>query len=341
MYDTSTSGNGSFTFNDLDFDDDKPFVIQAKSADNQKVQVKQNEFLPPLVSANKNQFAARQASVNILQPYLAQSVLRFDNLKKTGLYQNAHILKQVTVTGKLPSRVQEAVAPSYNLNGPGNADQILTYEDLRNCHDLGQCLQGKLTGVIFKIVWVKEDTLSPLKIWVLKAFSGMGVGRGIPMSVVVDGRDIGSTEDIRNIAVENIQSIEVLRSGGYLSSYGSRAPGGALIITTKTGDIDYDADLHAKLAKENQETNFLFTNAKGYSVYRQFYSPDYSNPSNSNTIPDLRSTIYWQPNITTHEDGKASIEFYNAGNAATYNVVIEGLSENGKLTRAFLTYQVK
>lgn len=242
----------------------------------------------------------------------------------------------MTVTGKQLTKVQEAVAPSYNLNGPGNADQILTYLDLKNCHDLGQCLQGKITGVIFKMVI--EDPGSRVKNYVLKAFSG--VGMGAPMLVVIDGMDM-SRSDINSIPVADIQSIEVLRSGGYVSAYGMRASGGALIITTKKGDIDYDADLHSELEKNNKKNNLIFIDAKGYTAYRKFYSPDYSNPSGNNTIPDLRSTIYWQPNITTHEDGRATIDFYNADNAGTYNVVIEGLSENGKPGNAFFTYEVK
>ena len=339
VYGTLTDGDGSFTFDDLDFDDDKPFVIQAKAADNMKVQVRQNEFSPPLVTKNDNLPVIKSISASVLQPYLTKSVQRFDNMRKYGLMQNAHVLKAVTVTGKQLTKVQEAVAPSYNLNGPGHADQILTYEDLRTCHQLGQCLQGKLIGVFFKLVWVKEAPNSTEKIWVLRAFSGIGMGT--PMLVVIDGRDIGPTEDIRYIPADNIQSVEVLRSGVYVSSYGTRASGGALIITTKKGDIDYDAELHAKLAKDTAKTDFVFTNAKGYAAYRRFYSPDYSNPAVNNTIPDLRSTVYWQPNITTHEDGKATINFFNADNSGAYNAVIEGLSGNGKPGRAFFTYEVK
>ncbi len=342
IYDTLTAGDGSFTFDDLDFDDDKSFVIQAKAAGNLKVQVKQNEFSPPLVSENEILSLAKPIAAILLQPYLAQSVQRFDNMRKNGLMQNTHVLKAVTVTGKQLTKVQEAVAPSYNLNGPGNADQILTYQDLYNCHDLGQCLQGKLTGVIFKLVMEDQDPKSSSRspAWHLQPFSAIGMGR--PMLMIVDGMDMsGSSLDIRNIPVSDIQSIEVLRSGAYLSSYGTRASGGVLVVTTKKGDIDYDADLHSELEKNNKKDDFIFIAAKGYTAYRKFYSPDYSNPSVNNTIPDLRSTIYWRPNITTHEDGKATIDFYNADEAATYNVVIEGLSENGKPGNAFFTYQVK
>jgi hypothetical protein len=342
IYDTLTGTDGSFTFEDLDFDDDKPFVIQAKAADNLKVQVKQNDFSPPLVSANESLPSAKPISADLLEPYLAQSVQRFDNMRKNGLMQNAHVLKAVTVTGKQLTKVQEAVAPSYNLNGPGNADQILTYLDLKNCHDLGQCLQGKLTGVIFKMVMDDEDRKNKSRnpSWHLQAFSAIGMGK--PMLIVLDGTDLsGSAFDIRNIPAENIQSIEVLRSGAYVSSYGTRASGGVLVITTKKGDIDYDADLHSELEKKRKENNFVFINAKGYTPYRKFYSPDYSNPSGSNTMPDLRSTIYWQPNVLIQEDGKAEISFYNTDIAAKCNVVIEGLSENGKPGRVFFTYEVR
>jgi hypothetical protein len=338
IYDTLTAGEGNFTFDDLDFDDDKPFVIQAKAIDNLKVQVKQNDFSPPLVSKNENLSVAKRMSADVLlQPYLTQSVQRFDNMRKNGLIHDAHILKEVRVTGKQLTKVQEAVAPSYNLNGPGHADQIFTYADLHNCPDLSGCLQGKITGVTFKIG--VEDPNARNKVWHMKAFSAIGMGT--PMLVVIDGVDMSGNEfDIRSIAVTNIQSIEVLRSGAYLSTYGTRASGGALIITTKQGGIDYNADLQARQTKDNKENNFVFTTAKGYAAYRKFYSPDYSRPTD-NIMPDLRSTIYWQPNIKTNEDGNAVINFYNADNASRYHVIIEGLSENGKPGRAFFTYEVK
>jgi hypothetical protein len=61
----------------------------------------------------------------------------------------------------------------------------------------------------------------------------------------------------------------------------------------------------------------------------EFYAPKYYTPV-LNTKPDLRTTIHWEPNITAKEEGKVSFNFYTAS-ATTYTVVIEGVTEDGKI----------
>ncbi len=338
MLDAVTGADGSFTFNDFEFTDDKPFVVQAETAAGRRdVQVKLTGFVPAPVGETKKFPGAGNGS-SALQPYLVYSARRYGEMKKFGLLQNnANMLEEVTVKAQRLTKVQEAVAPSANLNGPGNADQILTYEELRNCSDLGQCLQGKIRGVIFKLM-VDPNENPRFQVPKLMAYSALGMGK--PMLVILDGMDLstGSSQDIRNIPAGNIQSIEVLRSGAYLSVYGTRASGGVLVVTTKKGNIDYNAGLYKKAATNNSNT--LFTTAKGFTSYRKFYTPDYSRPVGA-TMPDLRSTVYWQPNVETDDNGKATLSFYNADNPATYNIIIEGITADGKLGTAFFTYEVK
>ena len=56
---------------------------------------------------------------------------------------------------------------------------------------------------------------------------------------------------------------------------------------------------------------------------------------------DARSTIYWDPDIITDKDGKASFEFYNADTKGTYRVVIEGIDDNGNIGRQVYRYKVE
>lgn len=80
-----------------------------------------------------------------------------------------------------------------------------------------------------------------------------------------------------------------------------------------------------------------FTNRKrilplGYQVPVEFYSPKYDTPEalNSST-PDLRSTIYWKPNLMTDTGGKASVSFYTSDSLTTYSAVVEGIGGGRKL----------
>jgi hypothetical protein len=61
---------------------------------------------------------------------------------------------------------------------------------------------------------------------------------------------------------------------------------------------------------------------------KQFYSPRYTVKSNSNQL-DNRTTIYWEPNLVTDENGKATLSFYAADKLSTYTVRIEGTNMAG------------
>ena len=68
----------------------------------------------------------------------------------------------------------------------------------------------------------------------------------------------------------------------------------------------------------------------GFQKPAEFYAPKYDMPA-QNAKPDLRTTIHWQPSITTDENGKASFSFYTADAPSTYTVMIEGMTEDGKI----------
>ena len=58
-------------------------------------------------------------------------------------------------------------------------------------------------------------------------------------------------------------------------------------------------------------------------------------------MKDLRSTIFWKPNIVTDATGRATVEFVNSDVAGTYRAVVEGLDLKGKLGRQVLQYKVQ
>ena len=129
-------------------------------------------------------------------------------MRSTGyLKEKTVTLQEVTVKTKELSRREEAVAPSANFNGPGNADQVLTYDDFQHCNDLSSCLPGKVRGVIFKNVLIKG------KIYTIP-YGNTGMGN--PMLVVLDGMPMGGDRSfsVMDIPAGNIQSIEVWRIPG-------------------------------------------------------------------------------------------------------------------------------
>jgi hypothetical protein len=152
------------------------------------------------------------------------------------------------------------------------------------------------------------------------------------MEIILDGVAVDSGVFSR-INIANIQSIEVLTELSRTAVYGSGgANAGVLIITSKRGG-ENPAVLPAA-------EGMIHFSPKGYDISREFYSPVYR-PGDAAIAHDHRSTIYWNPNVITDENGRASVNYFNAGDAGTYRVVVEGMDMSGNLTHAVYTYEVK
>jgi hypothetical protein len=68
----------------------------------------------------------------------------------------------------------------------------------------------------------------------------------------------------------------------------------------------------------------------GYREPAEFYSPRYQT-ADSREIgpPDLRTTVYWNPDVKVSPDGKALLDFYTADNPTDYSLLIEGITSDG------------
>ncbi len=214
--------------------------------------------------------------------------------------------------------------------------QILTYLDLKACHNLANCIQGKVYGVVFK-----SDGFGKINAFSTQTMNGGNDRKDqSPMMLVIDGVPRPDFA-VSDLAVHDVQSIEVLRTVGKLNVYGLKGNNGVIVITTKQGGIDYNEEMHPANESAVKSKNTFWGTAKGYYSTRLFYAPVYSATETGNTFPDMRSTIYWRPQLVTDEDGAASLEFYNSDGVGKYKVVVEGLSESGKIGRQVYYYEVK
>ncbi|MEO6852016.1 MAG: hypothetical protein ABI203_05130, partial [Mucilaginibacter sp.] len=68
-----------------------------------------------------------------------------------------------------------------------------------------------------------------------------------------------------------------------------------------------------------------------FSMPAQFYRPKYIVKVKTPVLPDLRSTIHWEPNIITDAAGKATISFYSADSPTNYSIIINGTDLNGRV----------
>jgi len=83
------------------------------------------------------------------------------------------------------------------------------------------------------------------------------------------------------------------------------------------------------------------TKIAGYSVIRRFYSPRYDSRTPADMKNDFRSTLYWNPIVRTDSTGVAQVSFFNSGEAGNIQIVVEGITADGKLCRGLGGYSVK
>lgn len=81
----------------------------------------------------------------------------------------------------------------------------------------------------------------------------------------------------------------------------------------------------------------------GYTLPKERYHPVYETPTAENQKPDIRHTIYWNPTLPIDRNGKAIIRFYTSDQPENMHVVIEGITDRGKIVRyeSDLTKQTK
>ncbi|MDH6309964.1 TonB-dependent SusC/RagA subfamily outer membrane receptor [Dysgonomonas sp. PF1-14] len=139
--------------------------------------------------------------------------------------------------------------------------------------------------------------------------------------ILVDGIQY-EMDMLYSIPVSDIDEVEIMKDGT-AAILGGRGSDGVIMITTKRGEINL---------KNEDKFNIKSITPLGYQVTKEFYSPQYeTNEQRSAVEPDLRTTVYWNPDIKTNKSGTADINFYTADASTTYSVVIEGITSGGSL----------
>lgn len=313
LFSIKTGDKGQFRFSNLAFTDTMQFILQAVNAKGKNnTELVYNKQPQPVVKTFLPGY--NQDVTPVMFAYLQNGEKQQDELNKGG---RSRMLKEVKIKSIKPDDKYE----TESLAGAGFADQVIHSKDIGNSiSSLPNVLAGKLMGITF-------------------SGSGEPGGGGVPiwaagggtMQVVVDGVELPPGSSVNYLRANDVETIEVLKFGS-AAIYGFRGSHGVLVITRKKGKM--------KELKDIPSFGVLPITVQGYQKVREFYSPKYESDITYNH-PDLRSTIYWKPELMTDKDGNASFNFYNADGKGTYRIVIEGIDEKGKLGRQIFTYKVQ
>jgi hypothetical protein len=309
---SSTSDrNGLFHFSNLVFTDTAHLVLSAvnvKGGNNTRIIYFNTNPVPPVVADQPPTLQIKEDSSLFF--YQGKTEKFHEEWVKD--HPGTKMLKPVTVIGAKQYRTQ-------SLAGAGHADQVMHADEIGQIGgQLSTSLNGRLRGVNF-IGGIPY----------LQANIGFNVH---PMLLVLDGTEItmGPNFNINDLTTSQVASVEVLMYASE-SIYGVDGANGVLVITTKDGSE----------ARDIASIGVLPITPVGFYKARTFYSPKYDYADGNSTKPELRFTIYWNPEIKTGQDGPAILDYYNANSAGTYKIIVEGIDENGNIGRLVYRYQVE
>ena len=155
----------------------------------------------------------------------------------------------------------------------------------------------------FPGIKVQTDSSGDYRIRFLRYESSTFLGSSAPLIVIDDipqnGEEAGM-KMLSSIPIDEILYVNTLK-GAETSFYGVNGGCGVILVYTRRGFISN---------KENTIKCQQF-NIEGFYTKRNYYCPNYETDSKNNNKLDLRSSIYWNPNIHTDKKGHAEIEVYS------------------------------
>jgi TonB-dependent SusC/RagA subfamily outer membrane receptor len=313
---TGKSDNkGFFQFSNLVFSDSAHLVLSAvnsKGDNHTRITYFNNDHPSPVIVDHPP--ALKMTEDSGMQPYIEKAGKFHEEMvfEYPGRFK---MLKPVTVRAVKHDNQYR----TQSFAGAGHADQVMHADEIGKIGgSLTTSLNGRLRGVNFSI----------------NGIAYLPTSMGHPMLLVLDGTEIKmdpNTFSLNDIPTSTVETVEVLK---YASSsiYGMQGVNGVLVITTKDGS-DRENEIVA--------VGVLPITPVGFYKARTFYSPKYEHSDGNTTEPELRSTIYWNPDIKTGPVGHASVNYFNANSAGTYKVIVEGIDQNGNLGRVVYRYRVE
>ncbi len=166
-------------------------------------------------------------------------------------------------------------------------------------------------------------------------FRGYSTFYGVAQPLyVINGVPVDTySESNMLINPENIETITFLKGASATALYGSRAANGVIHISTYTNNnFGYNNIQYKKNFHENIILNKLIQTSNNEFDKEFYYNKNYW--KNRNKQESTNSTVFWKNNITTDENGKATVEFYCPDDVSSYRIVTEGISSEGGIGRA-------
>ncbi len=319
---TTTNSDGLFNFGDLEYPDSTRFVIQAlnqKGKDGVELDVKEELYSATAKHLPFSNHDKTKSSDNKIENYVKKADLKY-------IYENGNrmvYLDEVEVRALSPDKEKENNSLYSRLSS-----KRFTSKEIENALKI-DVLLGQVAGL--RVSTIQKEGEPRRKVALIR--NAMSFSKGyVPAMIIIDDV-IMEFFDLDDIILNDIEQIDILK-GNQAAILGSSGMGGAIVITTKKGSNKTGA-----IKKFNIKTIYPL----GFQKPAEFYSPKYEAKKQINDkTPDLRTTVFWKPDVIVSEKGEANFEFYTADSENTeYSVVIEGVTDEGEIIHTIEKISVK
>jgi hypothetical protein len=153
---------------------------------------------------------------------------------------------------------------------------------------------------------------------------------------LIDGNR--STElDVRALPISLVERIDVINDPASFAALRTLVPtetadslgGSKIVMGYADGAIsiilkdNYDSYINKAVF---HSVNIAFS---GYNEPRLFYSPKHKSTLESDYKPDLRTTLFWVPNINLDASNDLLLNYYNTDNSSDIKITVEGITSSG------------
>lgn len=305
MTQTQTDSKGRFSLNGFEFPESVKYLVTALSQHGKKNVVLRMDAekyppIPPMPDATFYEDAPEQERTPIDEAeYIRKSIQNIGHDEAMSHY----LLGEVKITSRTKRNYQSEFERDANIT---LKEERIRQSGLPNLKSILMLL----AGVNLQGTSLEENAFVLDGIRVEKASSPFHKSSAIDWLLqTFNVDDIGQIDIIKGAAVV-----------GYFQGKQERV----IAITTKRGRSQDNA--------RYPSTNTAVWELLGYQRPIERYTPRYDQPSTHFDRPDMRTTLYWKPDVTI-KNGRAQFSFYTADSPSHYNVVIEGISTEGKIFR--------
>jgi hypothetical protein len=298
---------GKFVFSNLYFNDSVQFSLQAvnkKGKRNTEIELDTTSWLSPKATYLPVNYQYLKANTVSTTNWLSES--NKDLINKKWHVSDTILLGDIIISGT------KAKKNDGHIRVYANADFVLDMTKVDDVYgNVFDSMDGRIPGVVL------EDKSFYIR------------GNQQPALLLLDGVPIDG-DFIVSMPVRSFDKVEVVK---YAPMLGSQGNNGAIFFYLKRGQ-------QQKLINPDG-LGMKSCDVVGYAAIRKFYAPRYDTPQlPTDTKKDFRSTLYWNPIVRTDSLGRAAVSFFNSDQMGEVQVVVEGVTADGKLCRGSGKYKV-